>query len=538
MSQMDSLLKTFQRVGSAFRGLPASQKILYSGSVLILVASLGYLLYAANTREYAVLYSGLSQEELGLVVQKLKDQNIPYEIAGQSSISVPRDVLHETRLSLATDGIPSGGGSGFEIFDAQRLGSTDFVQKVNYQRALQGELARTINKMEAVEQSRVHLVMPEESLFKEDQKPPSASVVLKLRHGVRLSSSRVQGIVNLVSGAVPGLQEENITVLSTDGQVIFRKDSSSDSFLNDRQAKYKNMLEEEYRRKVQTMLEQLLGVNRVITRVSLDLDFNRFQETEELFDPDSAVVRSQQRSMESSRDRDLNPRGNPDRPVNLEGRLMEADPLEPEEQDQRGYNRQRETVNYEINRVSRQTVHAPGSVRNLSVAVMVDGPYEIKPDEDGKMKPFFVGRDADEMNTLEDLVRKAVGYDERRGDQITVSNVPFATDYGAMEGVTPENRWLKMLKDNQRILLNLLLIVLVFLFVVRPFMKKLQDLQVSDSTGREGVPALPGSEEGGTDLMDHREAQKVTLKQKAVALVNQDPKKASDVVRAWLREET
>ncbi len=534
---MDSLLKTFQRIGSAFRGLPTSQKILYSGSVFILIASLGYLLYAANTREYAGLYSGLSEEDLGLVVQRLNAQKIPYRITGQGSISVPRDVLYETRLSLASEGVPTGGGTGFEIFDVQKLGSTDFVQKVNYQRALQGELSRTINKMDAVEQSRVHLVMPEESLFREDQKPPSASVVLKLRHGVRLSSSQVQGIVNLVSGAVPGLEEEKITVLSTDGQVIFKRDSSSNSFLSDQQAKYKSLMEEDYRRKVQTMLEQLLGANRVITRVSLDLDFNRAQVTEELFDPDSSVVRSQQRSMESSQDRDLNPRGNPDRPVNLEGRLVGADALEPEQQEQKGFSRQRETVNYEINRVARQTVHAPGGVRNVSVAVIVDGPYEIKPDEDGKMKPFFVGRSADEMNTLEDLVKRAVGYDEGRGDQITVSNVPFATDYGAMEGIGQENRWLKMLKDNQRILLNLLLILLVFLFVVRPFMKKLQDLEVNDSNEKEKVPALPGAEENA-DLIDYQESQKVTLKQKAIALVNQDPKRASDVVRAWLREES
>lgn len=527
---MNSLLKFFQKVKSAFQALPISQKILYVGSLFVVVASLGYLLYAANVKEYAGLYSGLSDEELGVVVDRLKAEKVPYRISGQNRISVPKDMLDETRLSLAAEGIPKGAGTGFEIFDVQKLGSTDFVQKVNYQRALQGELTRTINRIEMVQESRVHLVMPEESLFKEDQLPPSASVVLQLRQGARLSPSQVQGIVNLVAGAVPGLEEERITVVSTDGQVLFKKNATDGSFLSDQQMEYKNVLEEDFRRKVQSMLEQLLGANRVITRVSLNLDFNRAQVTEELFDPDSAVVRSQQRSLESSTDRDLYPRGNPDRPVNLEGRLIDTD--ENQEQTGRGYNRQRETVNYEINRVARQTVHAPGSIRNLSVAVIVDGPYEIKADDDGKMMPFFVGRSAEEMGTLEGLVKRAVGFDEMRGDQVTVTNVPFVTDY--MEPFMPESWWVRTLKEHQRLLLNLLIILLVFLFVVRPFMKKLRDIDKEDEKSR--LPALPEGGEGA-DLLDYAGQKELSLKQRAIALINEDPKRASDVVRSWLYEE-
>ncbi len=528
---MDSLLKFYQRVKSAFQALPTSQKILYAGSLFVVVASMGYLLYSANVKEYAGLYSGLSDEELGVVVEKLKAQKVPYKLSGQNRISVPQDMLHETRLALAAEGIPRGDGTGFEIFDVQKLGSTDFVQRINYQRALQGELARTINKIDLIQESRVHLVLPEESLFKEDQQAPSASVVLQLRQGARLSATQVQGIVNLVAGAVPGLNEEKITVVSTDGQVIFKKSATDGSFLSDQQMEYKNVLEEDYRRKVQSMLEQLLGANRVITRVSLGLDFSRAQVTEEIYDPDSAVVRSQQRSLESSTGRDLNPRGNPDRPVNLEGRLVGTDDVDKQD-GQKGYDRQRETVNYEINRVARQVVHAPGSVRNVSVAVIVDGPYEIKPDDDGRMKPFFVGRSADEMRTLEELVKRAVGYDERRGDQITVTNVPFVADY--TPDLLPENRWVRMLKDNQRLLLNLLLILLVFLFVVRPFMKRIQELEAKKE--EDLVPALPGGE-GEPDLLDYLEPKELTLRQKAIILIERDPKRASDVVRSWLHEE-
>ena len=338
---------------------------------------------------------------------------------------------------------------------------------------------------------------------------------------------------------MPGLHEDKITILSTDGQVIFKRNPSDGSFLNDQQLEYKKQQEEDLRRKVQSMLEQLLGANRVITRVSLSLDFNRTKVAEDTYDPDSAVVRSQQRSTENSQDKELNARGNPDRPVNLEGKLTDSNAGDPQQQTGRkGFNRQRETVNYEINRVSKETTLTPGNIRKLSVAVIVDGPYEIKADGEGKMKPFFLARSADEMKTLEDLVRKAAGYDEGRGDQISVSNVPFAMDYSGGEGVEQENKWVRMLKENQRLLLNLLLMILVFVFVVRPFMKKLQDLKTQAGPASETVPALPDADHAAEqDLLGYEGARELTMKQQAIAMIQSDPKRASDIIRAWLREE-
>ena len=197
---MDSVLKLLQRAKTAFLTLPKAQKILYVGSLLAFLASIGYLVVSSNRIEYAPLYSGLSDEDMGAVVEKLKAQKIPYELSGNNRISVPKDLLYDTRLSLATSGVPKGGSTGFEIFDQQKLGSTDFVQKINYQRALQGELARTVSKIDLVEEARVHLVLPEQSLFKEDEQPPSAAVVLKLKTGAKLSAPQAQGIVNLVAG--------------------------------------------------------------------------------------------------------------------------------------------------------------------------------------------------------------------------------------------------------------------------------------------------------------------------------------------------
>lgn len=540
---MNSLLRFLENVKAAFLLLPTPQKILYTGSALVFAGSLAFLIFNTNKTEYATLYAGLSQEDAGIVVEKLKAGKIPYRLEKNDRIAVPEALVHETRLSLATEGLPKGSGAGFEIFDQQKLGSTEFVQKINYQRALQGELARTINQIDAVAESRVHLVLPRESLFKEDEQPPSASVVLKLKSGGRIGPQQVQGIVNLVAGAVQGLQEDKITILSTDGQVIFKKNPSESSLgMSDQQIEYKKNLEEDLRRKVQSMLEQLLGANRVITRVSLNLDFNRTQVAEDSFDPDSTVVRSQQRSTENAHGKDAAPGGNPDVPVNVESKLLQNTPQNDNGQSSgKGFNRQRETVNYEINRVTRQITLAPGSVKRISVAVMVDGPYEMKDNGGGKVAPVFVARSREDMKVLEDLVKKAVGYDEARGDQITVSNIPFAVDTAGQEMGPPENKWVKLFKDNQRILFNLLLMALIFFFVVRPFMRKFQQLGKESDRLSEPIPALPGVGVGQNDknaeLLDAPEEKPPTLPQEARVLVLEDPKRAAQVLRSWLQEE-
>lgn len=549
---MKSVGEFLQKIKGTFAALPLPLKILYTGSVLLLLGSLAYLAVAANQTEYATLYSGLSEEDMGRVVEKLKTQKIPYKIVGTDRLAVPKEQLHETRLAMASEGVLKGSKAGFELFDEQKLGSTEFVQKVNYQRALQGELARTINSVESVVESRVHLVLPEESLFKEDKQSPSAAVVLKLKPGSQLSQQQIRGIVNLVSNSVQGLEDDKITVMSTDGQVIYRKNASDGSFMNDQQLEHKRSLEEEMRRKIETMLEQVVGANRVSARVSLNMDFSRMQVTEETFDPDSSVIRSQQRSIESYNGKEPGPKGNPDVPVNMESKLLQNSPVGGSQvqtgtQDStqgKGANKQKETVNYEINRISRQIAHSPGIVKRMSVAVIVDGPYEMKAASDGKMKPLFSPRSAEEMKVLEDLVKKAAGYDEGRGDQISVSNVSFAMDASSVELAKAEGGWLQVLKENQKLIFNILLLALVFffmVFIVKPFMRKFQEMAPPKPEALPGpVPALPVFDEGPADipsLMDLQEDRELSLRQQAMLLVQRDPKRAVEIIRSWLREE-
>ncbi len=540
---MNTLARFLEQMRSVFASLPPRHKLIYSGAILLFVGSISYLVYSTNQPDYVPLYSSMSESDMADVVASVKAKKIPYRIsAGGNGIEVPRQQLYETRLGLAKDGIPKGAGMGFEIFDQQKLGSTDFVQKINYQRALQGELARTINEMDEILESRVHLVMPEESLFVADHKPPSAAVVVKLRPGARLEHKQVQGIVHLVAGTVRGLQEDKVTVMSTDGQVLFKKNSADQPMqMGNLQTEHKSRVEEEVRKKVQSMLEPVLGANRVLTRASVDLDFSQVQIAEETFDPDSAVIRSQQRSIENSDGKDLPAKGNPDVPINVESKLMQNSPQgdTPGAAKGKQFNRQKETVNYEINRISRQIVHSPGNIKKISVAVIVDGPYEVKKEGEDAGKAVFVGRSAEELKSIEEIVKKAIGYNETRGDQINVSNIPFATDVAAGDTAAAENRWIKLLKSNQTLLLNLLLALLVFLFIVKPFMRKFQEI----AEEQKSLPAPPNAlieaenAEMAILLEQSQQAKPLSIRKKAAVLAQRDTERATEIIRSMLKEE-
>jgi flagellar M-ring protein FliF len=542
---MKSFLDLIRKWKTGFQGLSRAKQILYAGTLAVVLGSLALLTYTVNRVEFTPLYSQLNEQDLGGVVETLKNKKIPYQLNGAGGVSIPREQLHEVRLLLATQGVVKGSGVGFEIFDQQKLGSTEFVQRINYQRALQGELARTINEMNEVQESRVHLVLPSESLFVEDRKPPSAAVVLKLKSGARLESQQVQGIVNLVAGAVQGLTEDKVSILSTDGQVLFRKNAVDNTLqLSTLQMQVRSKIEDDLRQKVQSLLEQVTGANKVTTRVTVDMDFNQMQVTEDIYDPDSQVIRSQQRSTENNQGAELGAKGNPDVPINVEAQLMQSSPpgkdkdKDKESPNSKASTRQRETVNYEINRVNRQTTHAPGNVKKISVAVLVDGPYEMKPNAEGKTEPVFVGRSPEQIKSLEDIVRKAIGYNEGRGDQITVSNIPFATESAEADGfVKAENRWIKLAREYIKPVLNVLIVLLVFFLIVRPLMRRFATLSEEMKHLPAPGEALPAGDQQTLSLPDQPVERELSLRRRALSLVQQNPDQAAAIIRAILREE-
>ena len=286
-------------------------------TLLLLVAATvtGFIFLMTWTAkpDYQLLYSNLAAEDAGEIVSRLREKKIPYQIAANgSSVLVPREQIYETRMELASQGLPQGSGVGFEIFDNTKLGMTEFVQNVNYQRALQGELARTINRFSEIENARVHIVMASQSLFAEREKPATASVVLKLRAGKWLDDTQIQGIIHLLSSSVAGLQPQNVTIVDNSGKMLAGfKDKSALGKISSDQFEFQEKIERGLENRIKTMLESALGPSRAIVRIACLLDFKRLEKTEERFDPENRVVRSEQLSNENGTGMDTLPIGVP-----------------------------------------------------------------------------------------------------------------------------------------------------------------------------------------------------------------------------------
>ncbi len=530
--------ETYGGISQTIKDMPLGRRLSLLGAGALLAAGFVVLMLWINQPDYQVLYSGLTQRDGASVVSKLKELKIPYQLeSGGSLIKVPSDKVYETRLALAGAGLPRGQGVGFEVFNQVKMGTTEFVQKINYQRALQGELARTIASFREVEEARVHIVMPRESLFVEQEKKPTAGVVLRLAAGRRLGRRQIAGVVHLVASAVPGLNQEGVTVVDTSGNLLFKKSADTPDFaagLTANQLEHQRNLERSLKAKVQSMLEQVLGAGRAVVRVAADLDFTRTVTNQETFNPDQVAVRSETRSNQSSRDAGGGPRGSPDQRFSLAAR--NATPGQASASG--SSNQERETTNYEISRTRRQVVLAAGSVKRLSVAVVVDGPYKVTTGKEGQKVRTFTPRSPEQMRQIGEIVRQAVGYNQKRGDQVTVANVPFAlapTDVG-----TPASKgWLDYARDFSKPALNLVLVVLFFLLVVRPLLRQvLAKRQPGAPAGRPlrvgpGEELPPGVEPEG--LAAPLMPKPIGVRDQIMAVVQQDPDRATTAIRAWIQ---
>ena len=374
-------------------------------------------------------------------------------------------------------------------------------------------------------------------MFIEDAKPPTAAISVKLRGREKLSQHEIQSIVNLVASAVPGLTTENITLVDTSGRLLYRKQGDGEGVLTGNQLEYQIKIEDTLRQKVETMLEEVVGVNRARARVTAEIDFNKIDRTEESFDPEAQVVRSEQMLTENDQRGGATAEGIP----GVKGELATFAEEGGEGKAAAGYNRNNVTRNYEISKQTKHIQDKGGSVKKLSIAVMVDGSYEKSVDKDGKTSLKYQPRSPEEMRDLEKLVKNAIGYSEERGDQVEVASLPFALssvpepEQDAMEKYRAMMEWLAMP------LIYLLVAVLVLLFVIKPFLKILATKQMETRTaGGISRPGGHGPAVGGLAA----EEEDLTLAPRGLSdqeriyrLAQSDPDRAADLVRRWLREE-
>lgn len=452
------------------------------GTVLITAAVIGLSIWASRP-EYKVLYSNLGPEDAGVVIKALQGDKVQYQLTdGGKTILVPQEFVYDQRIKIAGEGGLVGQGIGFEIFDKVKVGQTDFVQKINYTRALQGELSRTISEFPSVESARVHLVIPRRSLFVEDRQAPSASVVLKLnRPSVKPDQKEINAILNMMLMAVEGLDKQHLSITDNGGKVLYQPEDDTLVGANVTQMEHRLKVQRDLERRIEEMLMPLYGPGHVIAKVNAEMDFSQRTIRREIFDPEKTAVRSEQRSEETQQGRANLEAGAPD--VNFR-----ADGITGSVSAQNG-SRETRTTNFEINKEEQQIVSNVGDLKRLTVAVLIDGTYEKA---DGRWT--FVPRKPEEIEQIRQLVSNTVGLDTARGDSLEVSSAPFS------ESEPPKDpNMAEMLADYaERLgkpLLNALLAFLFVMLVVRPVVLALIRPKVEAGEMVEGLEGLPAAEE-------------------------------------------
>ena len=391
-----------------------------AGAALAVLGLLAWFVLRAGQPPMALLYADMDPRDAAQVVAALEAARVPHRIeAGGSRILAPEDQIPRLRLTLAREGLPRGGSVGYEIFDrGESLTTTPFQQDVNRLRALEGELARSIGSLAGVRSARVHLVLPRREAFARERGEAQASVVLNMQGAQRLDREGVQAVLHLVATAVPGLRAQNISIVDSRGALLARGGQAlAGPAAAQTQEEVRRSQELRIARAVEDMLERSLGPGRVRAEATVEMDFDRVQTTEERFDPDNQVPRSQQSVQESSR-------GAEPQPTTVQNNIPGADPAGGGGASQE--NRQEETTNFEIGRTTRNTLREHPVVRRQSVAVLVDGVWEAQ----GGGQPAFRERSPEELARIATLVRSAVGFDERRGDTVEVVSMRFAEPPG------------------------------------------------------------------------------------------------------------
>lgn len=409
------------RAKSMVTGMSRPAKILGTSFVVVALAIGGYFGTRTMFEPYTTLFTSLERDDTAQIVAKLKELKIPFRLGSDgTTIEVPEARAHELRLDLASAGLPRGGNVGFESFDKMRLGATDFEQRVLFRRSLEGELSRTIGSIAAVQSARVHLVMPEKSVFVSKSEPATASIVLKLRGGRTLGANEISGIVHLSATSVPGLSPDHVTVVSTEGAVLHRPRRGGDraTDLDENDQTPARALENSLEERTKAMLERIVGVGKADVRISAEMDMARVERVEDHFDPSKTALRSEERTIERASGSGETLAGVPGAESALPTGSAPAGSAAPTSP---GTIRESHTRNFEVDHVLEKRTATTGSLKRLTVAVVLDGATKIV---DGK--PVTVTRSAEELEMLTKLVRSAVGADEKRGDLIAVQSVNFA----------------------------------------------------------------------------------------------------------------
>jgi len=538
----------FSNLLEGYFKLPLVQKIVFPLLIVGSVAGIITVSKWANQPDYAVLFSDLSPTDSSAVIERLKSQKVKYEIRGDgTTIAIsPPEVVHELRISLAGEGVPKGGVVGLELFDQANLGATNLQEKIKFQRAIQGELERTINSIDGVLSSRVHIVQPEKSVFAKRGAVPTASVMLRLRGESELGKKQIKGITNLVAGSVEGLARESVTIVDTFGNLLTASEDGVESLgVEATRLQYQQEVERGYVQRIEQMLVRVLGPNRAVARVTADLDFSTNERQEESYDPSGQVIRSERAISEGAGSQARG--GVPGVVSNLSNT---PDLLAPKGLGNDSSSRSEQVKNYEVSKAITKSSSPRGKLVRLSVAVIVDGAREEVPvtgETDIAPAKLFKPLESDMLAQIESTVKSAVGFDSARGDTVSVENIPF---------FEPSDEVAKEMdkKATQDLIFNILFragpvlfLILFFFVIVRPLVRFLvtpTDAEVDLSrllpTGIQELEAELETERSKASVPTFEPAVDLEQLEELMAensrIVKENPRQAALLIRYWLND--
>ena len=548
---MDTLLQTLRNLGP--------MRLAIMGVVLF--AMLGFFVYLATrftTPNMELLYGNLEGPDQASITTQLQSRNIPYELRSNGTqIFVPTAQIGQIRLQMANQGLPASGSViGYEIFDKQgSLGTTNFQQNVNLVRALEGELARTIDALANVRSSRVHLVMPKRELFQRQKTQPSASIFLQMRGSMRLDNTQVMAVQHLVAAAVPGLLPRSISIVDSKGELLargFEGDPNSPGLITQRADERRRGFELNMGRTLEKLLEKSIGFGKVRAEITADMDYDRITTNEEIFDPDGQVVRSTQTIEQNTSSKDQDPQA-----VTVGNNLPDVGATDGAATRNMADARTEENVNFEISKKIVNQVRDTGIINRLSVAVLVDGAYELDENDDR----VYRARTQEEMDMISSLVKGTIGFDQNRGDIVEVINMRFADVELPPEA--PLDMFFGFQKQDllqiAEMLVILILSILVILLVVRPLISRAFEAlpsamagmaesgrmiadQAQLAAGALAAPPAPDStdEDMFEELIDIDRVEgrvKASSVKKVGEIVEKHPDEALSIVRNWLYQE-
>ena len=504
--------------------------------VAVLIAIVvGAAMYGSKP-DMVPLFTNMETKDAGEVAAKLKEQKVTYEVQENklgTTILVPSDQVHEARLNLSTEGLPRG-QKGFEIFDDSKLGVTEFQNKVNYLQALQGELTRTIEQIDAVQKARVHIVLPEDSLYKKNEKPATASIMLMLKPNQTLQKKEIKGIVNLAAHSIQGLQPENITIVDETGKILNDPDELDEQGVNAKtmtQLEMTKKVQDNIQKNVQSLLDQSLGEGRAVARVSVELDFDDATTDTQTFTPvvdDSGIIRSQQDMNETYSGTSTQPGGPAGVQSNVPGYVAQNG------NSNANYEKKESTKNYEINEEKKKVIASPGSIRRLNVAVLVNDDIN-----------------ATQQDSILRSVSSAAGINQDRGDTVSVEPLPFSTEARDRLAAAEQEE-----KDRQdrifyaEVGIPLLIIALIVGALLMRRRKKQQEKEAAEEAARleqeeqermaeeaRAAAIEAGEIPEGEEELSEEEQKRLTEKQQLQELIDQKPAEVAMLIKTWLSDE-